>query len=97
MIADWVYSFPSCRLLLRPRGIPHMIPERRDQRERRGKREGRPPSFDTAIYTRRNVVERYVNRFKQWRGVDALREAGSELPGSGGDCRAAESLAGLVS
>ena len=69
VIADRGYSFPDCRLVLRRRGIPHTIPERRDQRERRGRRAGRPPSFDTAIYTRRNVVERCVNRLKQWRGV----------------------------
>ena len=30
---------------------------------------GRPPSFDAAIYARRNVVERCVNRLKQWRGI----------------------------
>ena len=41
------------------RGIPHTIPERRDQRERRAKRPGRRPSFDAETYARRNVVERY--------------------------------------
>ena len=30
---------------------------------------GRPPSFDTALFARRNVVERCVNRLKQWRGI----------------------------
>jgi hypothetical protein len=35
LIADRGYSFPRCRRLLRRRGIPHTIPERRDQRERR--------------------------------------------------------------
>ena len=30
---------------------------------------GRPPSFDAAIYARRNVVERCVDRLKQWRGL----------------------------
>jgi len=52
-------------LRLRPHGIPHTIPERRGQRERCGKRAGQPPSVDTAVYTRRNVVERCVNRLKQ--------------------------------
>ncbi len=69
VIADRGYSFPSCRLLLRRRGIPHTIPERRDQRERRGKRPGRRPRFDRETYRHRNVVERCVNRLKQWRGI----------------------------
>ena len=67
LIADRGYSFPSCRRLLRRRGIPHVIPERKDQRERR--RRGRPPKFDRESYRRRNVVERCVNRLKQWRGI----------------------------
>jgi transposase len=66
LIADRGYSFPSCRRLLRRRGIRHVIPERRDQRERR---RGRPPKFDRESYRRRNVVERCVNRLKQWRGI----------------------------
>ena len=69
LIADKGYSYPSCRKLLRGRGIRHTIPERRDQRERRMRRPGRPPSFDITTYARRNVVERCVNRLKQWRGI----------------------------
>ena len=69
LIADKGYSSPSCRRVLRKRGITHTIPERRDQRERRAKRPGRPLSFDAATYARRNVVERCVNRLKQWRAV----------------------------
>ena len=69
VIADRGYGFPSCRLLLRRRGIPHTIPERRDQKERRARRPGRPPNFDAETYARRNVVERCVNRLKQWRAV----------------------------
>ncbi len=69
LIADKGFSFLSCRKLLKDRGIPHTIPERRDQRERRVKRPGRPPSFDAETYARRNVVERCVNRLKQWRGI----------------------------
>lgn len=30
-------------------------------------RPGRPLAFDQAIYRRRNVVERCINRLKQWR------------------------------
>jgi len=54
---------------LRQRQIPHTIPERRDQRARRATRPGRPLVFDRAIYARRNVVERCINRLKQWRGL----------------------------
>ncbi len=69
LIADRGYAHDSCRVLLRRRGIPHIIPERTDQRERRARRGGRPPSFDAEAYRRRNVVERCVGRLKQWRGV----------------------------
>jgi transposase len=69
LIADKGYSYPSWGRLLRGRGIRHTIPERRDQRERRRRRPGRPPSFDATSYARRNVVERCVNRLKQWRGI----------------------------
>jgi transposase len=30
---------------------------------------GRPTGFDPARYRQRNVVERCVNRLKQWRGI----------------------------
>jgi transposase len=66
---DRGYSYPSCRLLLRQRGIRHTIPERSDQREHRAGRPGAPPRFDLDVYRKRNVAERCVNRFKQWRGI----------------------------
>ncbi len=69
LLADRGYAHDSCRALLRRRGIPHTIPERKDQKERRRRRGGRPPSFDDDAYRRRNVVERCVNRLKQWRAV----------------------------
>ena len=69
LIADKGYSSPSCRRVLRKRGIAHTIPERRDQQERRSGRPGRKPGFDANAYRRRNVVERCVNRLKQWRGI----------------------------
>jgi transposase len=46
-----------------------VIPERSDQRERRAHRAGRKPAFDRETYRRRNVVERCINRLKQWRGL----------------------------
>lgn len=69
VIGDKGYSYPTCRRELRRRGIGATIPERRDQRARRAARPGRPLGFDTTIYKRRNVVERCVNRLKQWRAV----------------------------
>jgi transposase len=69
LIGDKGYSYERCRSLLRRRGIPHVIPEREDQRARRDHRPGRKPAFDRPAYRRRNVVERCVNRLKQWRGI----------------------------
>jgi transposase len=69
VIGDKGYSYESCRRLLRRRGIRHTIPERIDQRARRAGRPGRPRRFCKATYRRRNVVERCINRLKQWRGI----------------------------
>jgi transposase len=69
VIADKGYSYARCRPLLRKRQFPHMIPERQDQRAKRAARPGRPLAFNLAIYARRNVVERCINRLKQWRGL----------------------------
>ncbi len=69
LIADKGYSYERCRRELRRRGIAHTIPERADQRDRRAHKPGRKPGFDRATYARRNVVERCVNRLKQWRGI----------------------------
>ncbi len=69
LIGDKGYSYERCRRVLRRRGIPHTIPERADQRTRRAGRPGRKPTFRKAVYRRRNVVERGINRLKQWRGI----------------------------
>jgi transposase len=72
LIADRAYSHPSTRQALRAKGIRVVIPERIDQinhRASRGSHGGRPPTFDTETYKRRNVVERAFNRLKQWRGI----------------------------
>jgi transposase len=55
--------------LLHQRQIKHTIPQRRDQQAQRAARPGRPLAFDRIIYARRNVVERCINRLKQWRGL----------------------------
>ena len=54
LLADRGYSYLRCRELLRRCRIPHTIPERLDQKQRRAGRPGRPPAFDAAIYSRRN-------------------------------------------
>jgi len=69
---DRGYSYVRCREALRRRKLPHVIPERKDQREARqkkGRRGGRPPRFERALYARRNEVERCINRLKQFRAV----------------------------
>jgi transposase len=72
VLADKGYTYPRCRRALRRRKLRHVIPQRRDQRKQRrarGSKGGRPPGFDRAAYRRRSVVERCINRLKQWRGV----------------------------
>ena len=89
LVADKGYSYPTCRRLLRRRGIPHTIPERSDQRARRAGRPGRPLAFDRERYRGRNVVERCFNRLKQFRAVATrydCEDVGSRL-GSGSDPR----------
>jgi transposase len=55
--------------VLRKRQIKRTIPQRRDQRAQREARPGRQLRFDPTIHARRNVVERCINRLKQWRGL----------------------------
>lgn len=72
LLADKAYSHPSSRDNLRHRRIPHTIPERQDQKDRRkakGSAGGRPPTFDPKTYAHRNTVERGFLRLKHWRGI----------------------------
>jgi putative transposase len=69
---DKAYSSCGHRSLLRSRGITAVIPEPADQaghRKNRGSRGGRPVSYDVQDYKQRNVVERFFNRMKNWRGL----------------------------
>jgi len=69
---DKAYSSRGHRALLRSRGIVAVIPEKADQkanRARKGSRGGRPVSYDVEDYKNRNVVERFFNRMKNWRGL----------------------------
>jgi transposase len=72
VLADKAYSSKVIRADLRRRRITATIPEPADQirnRKKRGRRGGRPPTFDSTAYRRRNVVERAINRLKQNRAV----------------------------
>lgn len=69
---DKAYSSRGHRALLRSRGIVAVIPEPADQighRKNKGSRGGRPVSYDIEDYKNRNVVERFFNRMKNWRGL----------------------------
>jgi putative transposase len=70
--ADKAYSSRGHRSLLRARKITAVIPEPADQvghRKRKGRRGGRPVACDVADYKNRNVIERFFNRMKNWRGL----------------------------
>ncbi|SNS81217.1 Transposase DDE domain-containing protein [Actinomadura mexicana] len=70
--ADKAYSSRKNRRYLRRRKIRHTIPEPRDQRANRrsrGSAGGRPTGFDKQRYKKRNVVERAINRLKNFRAV----------------------------
>lgn len=70
--ADKAYSSRSNRRYLRRRKIRHTIPEPKDERanrRRRGSDGGRPTGFDKQRYKKRKVVERAINRLKNFRAV----------------------------
>ena len=58
---DKGYSSLTIRRYLKGRGIGAVIPTRAG--------EAPDPAFDRAVYRERNVVERLINRLKQWRRV----------------------------
>lgn len=69
---DKAYSSRAIRHHLRRRGIISVIPEPADQqghRKRRGRKGGRPVTYDVEDYKGRNVVERGFCEDKQWRGL----------------------------
>ncbi len=70
--ADRGYTSAGNRALLRRRGIPATIPEKRDQqanRKAKGSAGGRPPKVDYVDYKHRSAVECMFNRLKRWRAV----------------------------
>ncbi len=69
---DRAYGARKQRQILRKRSIRCISPERADAKKHRrskGSRGGRPPAFDSEAYKGRNVVERCINRLKDFRAV----------------------------
>jgi transposase len=72
VLGDKAYSSTAIRAHLRGRRITATIPEPADQarnRLKRGSKGGRPPTFDAAAYTQRNVAERAFCHLRQHRAV----------------------------
>lgn len=69
---DRAYGAGVYRRALRARGIRCICPEREDARKarlKRGQHGGRPPRHDPEAYKERNLVERCINRLKDFRAV----------------------------
>jgi transposase len=69
---DRAYGARHYRQQIQDRGMRGVCPERRDaqkNRLRQGPRGGSPPRFDAVAYKGRNVVERAINRLKDFRAV----------------------------
>ena len=69
---DRAYGARHYREQIQQRGMRCVCPERLDARKnrlRKGKRCGAPPRFDAQAYKGRNVVERAINRRKDFRAV----------------------------
>jgi transposase len=67
---DKAYSSGEIRRYLRRRGIRITIPRKKDER--------RSGPFDREVYRRRNVIERLINRLKQFRRVATRYEKRAE-------------------
>jgi len=70
VIGDKGYSFSKVRQYLRRRGIRYTIPRKSNQR--------RTGPFDREIYRSRNLVERSINRLKQFRRIATRYEKKAE-------------------
>ncbi len=66
---DKGYSTVAIRTWCRTHHVRAVIPERKDQRERRSHRPGRKPAFDPQAYRGRNIVERVVGWLKNLRRI----------------------------
>lgn len=69
---DRAYSYKKQRQVFKRRGIGCISSEREDAKKQRlakGSKGGRPPACDTEAYKGRNVIERCINRLKDFRAV----------------------------
>jgi transposase len=72
VLTDQAYLGKRCRGAFRSRRISALIPTPKKQRHARlkkGSDGGRPYLFDAQRYKQRNVVERCINRLKQFRRI----------------------------
>jgi transposase len=72
VLTDKAYNGKPSRKALRDRRISAIIPTKereRAARKKRGSDGGRPYNFDRERYRARNIVERCINRLKQFRRV----------------------------
>lgn len=72
LLADKAYCSRAIRAVCRRRRIKATIPDKDNviaDRQAKGSRGGRPPMFDKARYKQRNIVERCINKLKQFRAV----------------------------
>ena len=63
---DKGYSSPTIRQYLKERKIGAVIPTKID--------EAQDPTFDRVAYRERNIIERTINRLKQWRWIATRHE-----------------------
>lgn len=73
VVGDKAYSSRKIRQYTRRRGLRITIPRKRN--------ECRTGPFDRAVYRTRNRIERLINRLKQFRRGNPLRETRQKLPG----------------
>jgi transposase len=64
VVADKGYNSERIRELLNGKQVKPVIPVRSDQSD-----QDRDESFDQEMYRDRNLVERLINRLKQWRRI----------------------------
>jgi transposase len=61
VVGDKGYSSPAIRRYLKKRRIGVVVPTKANEEP--------DPTFDRAAYRERNMVERTINRLKQWRRI----------------------------